>query len=161
MPRIVTVLALLLVAVGIVYPTLLVPSAATPAGEPAAAPGAATPATSATPGTAGTAGTTGAPAEAAPRKAASWTGYIPAILGGLMLLLGLWQSGAARWVTLFLALAGAGAATSRLLKAEKIDLGASYPQQALTLTVLLCGVIVIACLVGKRSTSPAATPPTA
>lgn len=141
MPRIVTVLALLLVAVGIVYPTFLVPSAKAPTAEPVAA---------AAPGT---------PAEAAPRKSASWTGYIPAILGGLMLLVGLWKSGAARWVTLFLALAGAGAATSRLVKAEKLDLGASYPQQALALTVLLCGVIAIACLVGKRTAQ--GTPPAA
>lgn len=117
MPRIVTLLALLLVAVGIVYPVLLVP------------------------------------------QGSSWTGYIPAILGGLMLLLGLWKAGAARWVTLLLALAGAGAATSRLVKAEKLDLGASYPQQALALTVLLCGVIVIACLVGKRAAP--GTPPAA
>lgn len=149
MPRIVTVLALLLVAVGIVYPTILVPSAKTP--EAAATPAATAPAA--------TAPAEAAPAEAAPRKAASWTGYIPAILGGLMLLLGLWKAGAARWVTLLLALAGAGAATSRLVKAEKLDLGASYPQQALALTVLLCGVIVIACLVGKRAAP--GTPPAA
>jgi len=138
MPRIVTYLALLLVAVGIVYPTILVPSAKAPAAEAAS-----TPAAEAAP-------------QGEPRKPASWTGYIPALLGGLLLLVGLWKSGAARWVTLFLALAGAGAAASRLLKAERLDLGASYPQQALTLTVLLCGVIVIACLVGKRGTTPAA-----
>ncbi|MFM8386970.1 MAG: hypothetical protein ACKOCB_09175 [Planctomycetia bacterium] len=150
MPRIVTYLALLLVAVGIVYPTILVPSAKTP--EAAATPAATAPAA--------TAPAEAAPTEAAPRKAASWTGYIPALLGGLMLLVGLWKSAAARWVTLFLALAGAGAAASRLLKAERLDLGASYPQQALTLTVLLCGVIVIACLVGKRGT-PASGPPLA
>lgn len=100
MPRSVALLALGLVAVGIVYPITT--------------------------------------------KAESWTAYIPAILGGVLLLLGLWRSPAARIVAMLVALAGVAMPLMRLFKGTP-DLG-SPVHQALALTALLCALVLVVLL---------------
>jgi hypothetical protein len=107
MPRSVALLALGLVAVGIIYPI-----------------------------------TTGAP---------SWTAYIPAILGGVLLLLGLWRSPAARIVALLVALVGVVMPLKRLFGSTP-DLG-NPAHQALTLTALLCALVLVVLVRRARSAS--------
>jgi|GEM_PF-5249274 len=104
MPRIVTLLALGLVGVGVVFPLAT--------------------------------GTT------------SVTAWIPAMLGGAVLLLMLWGRAPARTLIMLVALAGLGASIWRLVKGG-FDLGTA-PQQAQALTALLCLGLLVA-LLRRRS----------
>jgi hypothetical protein len=72
-------------------------------------------------------------------RATSMTAWIPAMLGGAMLLLGLWKHRAARGVTMLLALAGVAACVVRLTNAQ-VDF-ALPAHQALALTSVLCGAV--------------------
>jgi hypothetical protein len=74
----------------------------------------------------------------------SVTAWIPAMLGGALLLLGLWKHPASRVVSILVALAGAVACVMRLSKAP-FDL--SIPaQQSLCITAILCGAALGALL---------------
>lgn len=81
--------------------------------------------------------------------AASWTAYIPAILGGVLLLLGLWRSPAARIVAGLVAVAGIVASLVRLLKGSP-DLG-NPVHQALGLTALLCALVLVVLVRPRRA----------
>ena len=72
------------------------------------------------------------------------TAWIPAMLGGAVLLLVLWGRAPARALVILVALAGLGASIWRLVKGG-FDLGAA-PQQAQALTALLCLGLLVALL---------------
>ena len=103
MPRIVTVLALALLGVGVIYPLA-----------------------------------TGAQ---------SVTAWIPAMLGAVLLLLGLWKHRAARVVAMVVALAGVVASVLRLTKGT-VDLALPV-HQALAITAILCGAVLAALLLRR------------
>lgn len=71
----------------------------------------------------------------------SVTAWIPAMLGGALLLLGLWQHRAARVVSMLVALVGIVAPVMRLAKGS-LDL-AQPAQQALLLTAVLCTLVLL------------------
>jgi hypothetical protein len=79
----------------------------------------------------------------------SMTAWIPAMLGGALLLLGLWKHPTARVVSMLVALAGVAASVWRLSKGT-IDM-TQPSHQSLAITSILCGAVLGALLMRRSA----------